>query len=169
MDTDEKEYNIQLDLTNPILWSPESPNYYLFEISLVSDGIVIDKTVRELSFFQFKKNEADLLLNGNPFEFKGTTYFLNETDLKKINSYEKIKDDLSLIKATGFNVVRFSKSYPNPFALKLCRELGLLALIELPINSVPEDILLRSDFETRAEFPLMNFFQIICGFRILLL
>ena len=152
-----KEFNVQLEVINPQLWSPETPNYYLCEISIVSDGQVIDKTVRQFSFFQITKKDSELFLNGNRFEFKGTTYFLNETDLRKINSYEQIRDDLSLIKATGFNVVRFAKMFPNPYALKLCQELGLLVLIELPINSVPEEILQSKDFETRAKASLNEF------------
>ncbi|MCL4547423.1 MAG: hypothetical protein M1495_02545 [Bacteroidetes bacterium] len=158
--TEIHESNIQLELPNPQLWSPDAPNSYTCEVSLLENGIVVDKTIRQISFYQLKKSESGLLLNGNPFALKGTTYFLNETALRKTTSYQKLKDDLSLIKSTGFNSVRFAKCYPNPYALQLCRDMGLFALIELPINSVPEDILSKNDFDLSAEHSLKEFINI---------
>ncbi len=154
------ESNIQLEIFNPQLWSPGSPNGYTCEVSLLDNGVVVDKTIRQISFYQLEKTESGLLLNDNSFALKGTTYFLNETSLRRITSYQKLKDDLLLIKSTGFNAVRFAKSYPDPYALQLCNEKGLFALIELPINSVPEDILSKSDFELNAEHSIKEFINV---------
>lgn len=147
---EDNEVNARLELINPILWSPQTPRYYSSEISLIIDGQVIDKTIKQVSFYQIKKDENSFLLNGNPLALKGTTYFFNESTLRNKDSYSKLKDDLTLIKNTGFNSVRFSKSYPNPYAIKLCQELGLFALVELPLNSIPEEILSKSDFQLNA-------------------
>ncbi len=136
----------QLDIQNPVLWSPSSPNIYQCEISLVKDGVIVDKQVQEISFFQLKKIDNNFLLNGIPFLFSGTTYFLNETQAREKNLYQKIYDELSFIKQTGFNSVRFAKSYPHPYAVKVCQELGLFALIENPINSIPEYFLEQNDY-----------------------
>jgi len=154
--SEDNEANVRLELTNPILWSPQTPNYYLCEVSLILDGQVIDKTVKQIAFYQIKKNENNFLLNGNPFALQGTTYFIDETSLRRMNAYDKLKDDLTLIKNTGFNAVRFSKSYPNPYAIKLCQELGLFALVELPLNSIPEEILSRNDFQLHANHLLKS-------------
>ena len=148
--SEDSEANIRLELINPQLWSPQTPNFYLCEVSLIDNGQIIDKTVKQISFYQIKKDENNFLLNGTPFVLQGTTYLLDESSLRKMNAYDKIKDDLTLIKNTGFNSVRFSKSYPNPYAIKLCQELGMFALIELPVNSVPEDILVQNDFQLHA-------------------
>ncbi|PKL81505.1 MAG: hypothetical protein CVV24_14900 [Ignavibacteriae bacterium HGW-Ignavibacteriae-3] len=139
-----------IELTKPLLWSPLTPDYYFCEISLIKSGQVIDKTVKQISLYQIKKDQNNFLLNGNPFTLQGTTYYIDETLLKRMNSYDKLRDDLKLIKSTGFNSVRFSKSYPNPYAIKLCQELGLFALIELPLNSIPEEILEQADYQLRA-------------------
>ncbi|MCX6168781.1 MAG: hypothetical protein NTX65_05555 [Ignavibacteriales bacterium] len=145
--SENNESNIRLELINPLLWSPQSPNYYLCEVTLISNGLVIDKNVKQISFYQINKDEKNFLLNGNPFVLQGTTYLYDESSLRQMNGYDKIKDDLTLIKNTGFNSVRFSKSYPNPYAMKLCQELGLFAMVELPLNSVPEDLLALNDFQ----------------------
>lgn len=136
----------QFDIQNPVLWSPSSPNIYQCEISIVKDGIIVDKQEQEISFFQLKKNDNNFLLNGIPFSLNGTTYFLNETQTREKNLYQKIYDELSFIKQTGFNSVRFAKSYPHPYAVKVCQELGLFALIENPINSIPEYFLEQNDY-----------------------
>ncbi|MEW6004754.1 MAG: sugar-binding domain-containing protein [Stygiobacter sp.] len=128
----------EVNLSNIIPWSPDIPNNYNCVISIIKDGIVLDKQTKTISFFNLQKSDNSLLLNGNPFSIKGTTYLLNETKNPNENIYARIKNDLQLIKQTGFNSVRFSKSFPHPYALQVCNEIGLLALIEVPLNSIPE-------------------------------
>ncbi|MFA7229143.1 MAG: glycoside hydrolase family 2 TIM barrel-domain containing protein, partial [Melioribacteraceae bacterium] len=147
---EDNEAVLRLEINNPNLWSPRTPNFYLYEISLLRDGVVIDKAVRQFSIYKLSKNDNNFLLNGNPFSLQGTTYYLDESSLRKMSAYDKLRSDLILIKNTGFNSVRFPKSYPNPYAVKLCQELGLFALIELPLNSIPEEILADNDFQLRA-------------------
>ncbi len=143
--------NCNLNVVNPLLWSPEQPNVYTCEVMLVKDGIVVDKKVRSLSILKLSQESKALFLNNSKFNLKGTTYILNETMHRNKNMFDKIREDLALIKQTGFNAVRFAKAYPHPFALQVCQELGLLALIELPINSFPEDLLDQNDFVLKAK------------------
>lgn len=143
------EAKFDVSVSNILPWSPESPNFYYCEINLTKDGRVVDKQVREISFFKLVKNDKSVLLNGNPFVLKGTTYLLNETESSKKDIYERIKNDLTFIKQTGFNAVRFSKSYPHPYAIKICQELGLFAVVEFPMNSIPENFLEESDYRLK--------------------
>lgn len=139
----------ELDIHNPALWSPEIPNVYLCDLILIKDGVIIDKQTQEISFFQFKKSGNSLLLNGNSLALNGTTYYLNETQTREKNLYEKIREELSFIKQTGFNSIRFAKSYPHPYSLKVCQEIGLIALVELPLNSVPVHFLEQNEFKLK--------------------
>ena len=156
LNSENQHANFQLEVSNPQLWSPDRPAYYNCEISLLSAEQIIDKSIQEISFMQLTKDNNGLFLNKTSFSLKGTTYCLNETDLRQISVYEKIKDDLSLIKSTGFNAVRFAKYYPHPYALEICRELGLIALIELPVNSIPEEILSKDEFLLYSENSISN-------------
>ena len=149
-DKDVLNNTFQFEVQNPMLWSPESPNVYVCRIGLYNGAQLIDETKKEISFFNIAVSDESFTLNGQSFHFSGTTYFLNETELTETNIYNRIFNDLKLIKNTGFNAVRFSKSYPNPYALKICQELGLLSLVELPLNSVPEEMLEEAEFQTRA-------------------
>lgn len=139
--------NFEFQISNIIPWSPENPSVYYCEVTLVKDGIVLDKQLREISFYKFEKNISSLYLNSNKFVFKGTTYILNESEKSRTDIYDKIKNDLLLIKQTGFNSVRFAKSFPHPFALQFCNQIGLIAFVELPLNSIPEKFLKDNDYK----------------------
>jgi len=154
---EDNEAACRLEISNPQLWSPQTLINYLCDVSLIRNGQIIDKSIKQIAFYQLVKKETSLTLNGSPFSLQGTTYLLDETSLRRMNAYNKIRDDLSLIKNTGFNAVRFSKQYPNPYAVKLCQDLGLFAMIELPINSVPEEILSHNDFQLKASRLTKNF------------
>jgi beta-galactosidase len=67
--------------------------------------------------------------------------------------------DIRLIKETGFNSVRFAKVVPHPYLLTLCERYGLLALIEVPINSIPEALAQNSNFIERSKNFLLNFIK----------
>ncbi len=142
--------NYRLIFPNPVLWSPSEPNLYTFSMELHKGKLLIDKISRDIGFYSLNSSQEGLSFNNEAFTFKGTTYILNESLLLNRTAFEKIKEDLTLVKNTGFNAVRFSKSFPNPAAIKLCQELGLISLIELPINSIPEEILSQHEFKLRA-------------------
>ena len=72
-------------------------------------------------------------------------------------SFYRIQEDLKKIKAIGFNAVRFSKAAPHPYYLRLCQQLGLLAFIELPINSLPPEISEKDNFRARAKSYLTQY------------
>ncbi len=154
----------EVNLSNIIPWSPETPNFYNCTISIVKDGIVLDKRIKTISFYNLQGNDNTLLLNGNPFNIKGTTYLLNETINSDENIYSRIKKDLQLIKQTGFNAVRFSKSFPHPFALQICNEIGLLALIEVPLNSIPEKFFEDNNYKLKIASFEKEFFSSYSNF-----
>lgn len=147
---DEYRNTFRINISNPVLWSPETPNIYELKAELLYGSQLLDVTEQDVSFYRLKFSPENSSLNNIPFSLKGTTYFINESVNFNTSSNEKIKNDLLLAKNAGFNAVRFSKSYPNPFAIKLCTELGLFALVELPLNSVPEEILQQNEFRLKA-------------------
>lgn len=144
------QQSYKIDVTNPVLWSPETPNIYKAELSLFINKQPIDVINSDISFFRIAKGEQSLTINNNPFFLKGITYIVNENELIRGGYFEKLKKDFSFIKTAGFNSIRFAKSYPNPLAIKLCNEIGLFSLVELPLNSPPEEFLIDNEFRIRA-------------------
>ena len=99
---------------------------------------------------KFESNGDSLTLNNQNFKIKGVTYYPVFEDNGGLISYERMENDIKLIRATGFNSVRFAKKIPHPYLLVLCQRYGLLPFIELPINAIPSSILERKDFYDRA-------------------
>lgn len=146
----ELQQTFKIEISNPALWSNESPNIYRAELSLLRNKQVVDLKKKDISFFRMINDNRTLTLNNNSFFLKGITYIVNEDDLIRSGYLDKLKNDLLFIKNSGFNSVRFAKVYPDPLAVKLCNELGLFSLVELPINSAPEDFLIDNEFRLRA-------------------
>ncbi len=147
-----------IEIKPPLLWSPDSPNNYTVQVLLLKNGALTDQLKRLISFYKLEKKENLLYLNGAKFILEGTTYY--GSHLQNIISSRQLEDDLRLIKQTGFNAVRFAKIAPDPYALQICQEVGLLAFVEVPINSIPEELLGSKEFVMRYKSYLQNLLTI---------
>jgi beta-galactosidase len=143
------EVKLKLKVTNPKLWSPKEPNKYIAEIRLTRNDSLIDIQRRTILFASFENRPEELFLNNKKFKIEGVTYIHSSKDSGMLTSYSDIRKDLEIIKSLGINTVRFAKATPHPFALDICAELGLLAFIEIPINSIPERFIDDANFTNR--------------------
>jgi beta-galactosidase len=141
----------QLEISSPILWSPDNPQMYLVEIELWQGENLLDKSKTHLAIFSFNSLKDSLLFNGRKFNLKGVTYIPSFNRHGNLIDYNRMEEDIRLIKNTGFNSVRFSKSLPHPYLLALCTKYGLLAFIDIPINSVPASIAGGDNFHARSK------------------
>ncbi len=140
-------FNIKLK--NPVVWFPENPENYLIKTSLFINDSLTDRTITNFALAELKVAPGKILLNGMPFTIKGSTYYFNNGEYDNLSTQKKIRGQLIRIKNAGFNSVRFAKQYPNPYAVKICREVGLIPLIEMPLNSVPEEIFTTREYRIR--------------------
>ena len=148
---DLSQSNLKLELPNVSLWTPDEPVNYIFEFNLFQNDSLIDRTRELVNFYSLGKSDSSFTLNGNPVSLKGTTYIKSTEENGRLVTYDELKSDLRLIKETGFNSVRFAQQTPHPYALQVCSELGLFAFVELPLTSIPGEIIVDQDFQTRAE------------------
>ena len=151
IDANSKAGSITAQLNNIKLWDVSNPHNYKAQIIIRNDSTVFDNFSRLVSFYDLKKDNDKFLLNNYLFHFNGTTYFVNDKSDFNLVSIDELKSDLQKIKSLGFNTVRFSKAIVNNYVLKLCSEIGLFAFVELPINSVPNEIVNSNSFIERAE------------------
>ncbi len=148
-----KEKNIELyiELKSPLLWSPSSPELYQLSLKLIQRGKLIDEIKKPVSFYSLVRDEDSLLLNGQRFRFNGTVYYPGNSGSGTMMNYQKMAEDLEMIKDAGFNSIRFAKTLPNPYLLSLCERIGLLAFIEIPLNSVPVSLVNSNEFINRTK------------------
>ncbi len=155
---EQKNFTDVIELSNPSLWSPESPQSYHIEIMLTKGGELIDEIRKDLSIY-FLSPGNKLTLNDQPFVFKGTTYIPSFGADGSLATPNQMEQDIKLIAATGFNCVRFAKSVPHPYYLRLCEMYGLLSFIEIPVSSIPADIASNPNFITRSKNYLSEFIK----------
>lgn len=138
------------ELSAPMFWSPSSPKTYVLTAEITQNANLIDRTTRSLALDEIRVSGDSLTLNNQNFKIKGVAYYPVFEDYGGLISYERMEKDIKLIRVTGFNAVRFAKKIPHPYYLVLCQRYGLLPFIELPINSIPESILEKKEFNDRA-------------------
>lgn len=147
----EKEIELKLDVKSPKLWSPKTPNLYTAKIKLIKNDSLIDVSKKNFLFAKVENRPEGFFLNNKIFNIKGVTYIHSSKDYGTLITYSDLRKDLEIIKELGINTVRFAKASPHPFALEICAELGLLAFIEIPINSIPNRFIDDINFTNRLK------------------
>jgi beta-galactosidase len=155
----EKQVSHSFDVTSPSLWSTTNPNSYILRIELYKGDVLIDAANNSISFYSASAKKDGFYFNGSPFALKGVTYFPSNGQYGTMQSYEKMEEDLRLIKELGFNAVRFPKSLPHPYYLELCEKMGLLAYVDLPFHSIPGKILTSANFMARSRTFVAQFIK----------
>ena len=123
--------NLASKLSNPDLWSPESPGLYKLVTTVSVDGKVVDQ--KETSFgirtVAFDKDKG-FLLNGQPYVLKGTCNHQDHAGvgvaLPDALQYFRI----AKLKEMGCNAYRTSHNPPTPEMLEACDRLGMIVMDE---------------------------------------
>ena len=149
--------NLKTDLSEAVLWSPENPSSYILTQTIFVDDSLIDKQTKSLALFDLVSSNESLKLNGNEYILRGVAYYPGSEIYGKLIPYDKMERDISLIKESGFNCVRFEKSTIHPYFLNLCEKYGLFAFLEIPINAVPSGIASDEGFVSRSREFLQNY------------
>ncbi len=155
----EKESSLNLEASSPSFWSPETPEAYTVRFELWQDEQLLDVTNKKIPVYSLKAGKNSLTLNENPIKLNGVTYVPSFYDYGNLVSYNQMERDIKIIKATGFNVIRFADFVPHPYYLELCERYGLLAFIEIPLNSIPKQLTQNQNFIARSKNYLKNFLK----------
>jgi beta-galactosidase len=129
----EKEENTEqvVTVTNPDLWSVETPVLYKVVTEVYADGKLCDKTetsfgIRTIAFIIDKGFQ----LNGKTVELKGGCVHHDNGPLGA-KAYDRAEERrIELLKASGYNAVRCSHNPPSPAFLAACDKLGMLVIDE---------------------------------------
>ncbi len=122
-------------VTNPVLWSAETPNLYKLKVAAYTARGLAESTTINFGFRSVEIKNSQLLVNGKPILIKGT----NRHELSEHNGYivsrEDMIRDIRIMKELNINAVRTSH-YPNdPMWYDLCDQYGLYVVDEANIES----------------------------------
>jgi beta-galactosidase len=127
----EKDVVQTITVSNPLLWSPESPSLYTAKVEVVNGKQVVDENkntfgIRSLKFTA----ENGFQLNGKTIKINGGCVH-HDNGCLGAAAYDRAEERrIELLKAAGFNAVRTSHNPPSEAFLEACDRLGLMVIDE---------------------------------------
>ncbi len=120
-----------IKITNPQLWSPDSPSLYQAVLRVIASESVVDEVsvnfgVRTISLLAQK----GLFLNGQPVELFGGCVHHDNGPLGAAAFDSAEERRVKLMKEAGFNAIRTSHNPPSTAFLNACDRLGMLVIDE---------------------------------------
>ncbi len=122
-----------LELSSPLLWSPQTPQLYTLRVVLQENGESVDQLTESfgLRWFEFKKH-GPFYLNGKRLLLRGTHRHEEHAGYGAAMPNYLHRQDMEAIKQMGANFVRLAHYPQDPEVYRACDSLGLLVWDELP-------------------------------------
>ena len=126
-----KEFEQNLKVHSPNLWSPENPYLYrtvtqLFVKNELKDEVTTRFGIREINY----DAKTGFSLNGEITKFKGVCLHHDLGPLGAAVNKAALRRQLTILKDMGCNAIRSSHNMPSFEQLELCDEMGFMFLAE---------------------------------------
>lgn len=120
-------------ISDPVLWSPQTPVLYKVINSVYQDGKLVDLAETSFGFRWFEWTaDKGFFLNGVHFEIRGVNVHQDQAGWGDAVTEAGMYRDVNMMKEAGFNFIRGSH-YPHaPAFSKACDETGMLLWSEAP-------------------------------------
>lgn len=126
-----KEFEQNLGVSNPKLWSPESPYLYKAVSKLYVGNELKDELTTKFGIRQISYNPATgFQLNGKTRKFKGVCLHHDLGPLGAAVNIAALRRQLRILKDMGCDAIRSSHNMPSLEQLALCDEMGFMFLAE---------------------------------------
>jgi len=126
------EVNITIDVKNPRLWSPESPNLYKLIVELFNENFIFDSYTLNFGIRTIEVKGSQLLLNGEPIVLYGFGRHEDFPVTGRGYLPAVIIKDYSLMKWIGANSFRTTHYPYSEQMMDLADRLGILIIDEIP-------------------------------------
>jgi len=119
------------EVTDPKLWSPDTPNLYTVKTFLYQNDSLVDhyKTSFGFRWMEWTANKG-FFLNGEHVYLEGVNVHQDHAGWGDAITKAGVYRDLKLMKDAGFNLIRGSHYPHHPYFTEVCDELGLMFLPE---------------------------------------
>ncbi|MCL2425134.1 MAG: DUF4981 domain-containing protein [Oscillospiraceae bacterium] len=132
----QNDTQLNLPVTNPMLWSAEKPNLYKLEIQVFDEnGNLNEIIVQDVGFRKFELIGNVMHINGKRVEFYGTNRHEFSDKTGRAITREQMESDIITMKQFNINALRTSH-YPNhPYTYELCDRYGIYVIDEVNLES----------------------------------
>jgi beta-galactosidase len=126
---------MEANIPNPMKWTAETPYLYTLVLTLTDNQrTVIETLACKVGFRSIEIEDGQLLINGKPVRLRGVNRHEHDPATGRAISYERMKQDIILMKQANINAVRTSH-YPNRTQwYELCDQYGLYVMDEADIE-----------------------------------
>lgn len=128
--------NMEVGVKNPIKWSAEIP--YLYTIILVlkdNSEKIVEVESCKFGFRTVEIKNSQIFINGKPIIFKGVNRHEHDPDYGRAIPFERMVQDVKILKQNNINAVRTSHYPNNPKWYDLCDKYGIYVLDEANVES----------------------------------
>ena len=127
----EKEIEQSIIVVKPLLWTPESPDLYKADVTILKDNKPIDETQNTFGIRSIKfTTENGFQLNGKTVKINGGCVHHDNGCLGSAAFDRAEERRVELLKSAGFNAIRTSHNPPSETFLDACDKLGMMVLDE---------------------------------------
>jgi beta-glucuronidase len=127
------EFRFDAIIENVRPWSPDHPDLYAAHLSAAGEGGEEDAREVRFGVRSIEVRGTQLLLNGEPLLIKGVNRYEDYPTTGRSLDETFLRADLDRVKWLGGNTLRCH--FPNHRRhYEICDEIGLLNLVELPLN-----------------------------------
>ena len=120
----------QFTVTNPALWSPETPALYKAVTKVWQGTQLKDQYTTTFGIRSVEYSPKGFFLNGQLRKFKGVC---NHHDLGPLGvaiNTAALRRQITLLKEMGCDAIRTSHNMPAPELVTLCDEMGIMLMVE---------------------------------------
>jgi hypothetical protein len=123
--------DIQINVSNPDLWSIETPNLYKAQVTITVNGKVTDTYIQSFGIRTLEFSvEKGFLLNGKSVKLYGACIHHDNGLLGSAAFDRAVERRVEIMKASGFNAIRCSHNPPSENFLDACDRIGMLVMDE---------------------------------------
>ncbi len=120
----------EITVTNPMLWSPDTPVLYTVKADIVLNSAICDSESTRIGFRTFTANQNGFFINGKPYKIKGLNVhedfgFTGRAIPENIHRYK-----LKMLKEMGANGYRCSHYPQNEALMDALDEEGFIVMAE---------------------------------------
>ena len=124
-------FHTQVSITDPQLWSPETPYLYDVKLSLVADGKTLDVQHQKLGVRTVKFSaEGGFQLNGVTRKIKGVCLHHDLGSLGAAVNKAAIIRQIRIMKDMGADAIRTSHNMPSTMQMEVCDSMGMMVMAE---------------------------------------
>jgi len=128
------DFTLAMHVKDPLQWSAESPNLYDLEITLETEGELVDRWVDRIGFREISTEGGIFRVNGRAVKLRGVARHDQHPDVGRATRHEHWIEDIALMKAANINAVRTAHYPPHEGFIRLCDEAGLYVINEIPLG-----------------------------------